>query len=103
MWLGNRYIEKNKTRTALILQYYMKCYQEKEYFIYTLVPDNMYEGNIMWSGQYYCEIFDLKTGTWWRCDIKNIKQWRGLSDSVYSDETVKTIHKRKRNNDEMFK
>ena len=45
--------------------------------VYILVSINIHEGKDMDSINYYCDILDYNTGTWWRCDDKRIIDFRG--------------------------
>ena len=48
----------------------MSFTQEQEDIVYILVVINIHKGNNTDSGNYYCEILDFKTVTWWRCDYE---------------------------------
>ena len=67
---------KNKTKTALPVQYSMSFIDNPE-VIFILVYVKLHIGNDMDKGHYVYDVFDYNKVTWWNCDDETITQYPG--------------------------
>ena len=78
---------KNKTKTALPVQYSMSFIDNPE-VIFILVYVKLHIGNDMDKGHYVCDVSDYNTGTWWNFDDETITQYPGYPMNVYNDLSI---------------
>ena len=75
----------------------LKQPSSNEKILYTLVSLINHDGNSLYCGHYFSDVFDSSTGIWCHCDDENITEISDLPKGVYYRET-QIITKKKKNN-----
>ena len=82
-------VKNNQSKFVIPSYFFMKIPSWKEKIWYTLVSMIMHEGTLSVIGNYYNDVFDVKTVIWWHFDDYEITQISDFSEDVYTRESHK--------------